>query len=280
MSTLLLAVSSVHDKRRSRRRRSLKLTRVSVHHPSLHPVVSLALQTPTRPTRHLQIRHRTSQRSHHLQISIIRPSRRPARLVETGAKKLTLLYTKLVAEGSSGSPPGGTSIEFTILPFPADLLASLRPLVSFLRTLPLPATHPTHPAAQGICSILVDAQKGYADMRGAWSKKCLSPCQKRRRRGPSYNEGGGSYEIGSSTTKARRDGVKAGKSFGKWVKLVLTVAKDEYNLLCDLAPLTSGQLVAQAYGALLLHKHTFLALSTYESNLCVFLFFFSLRWAD
>ncbi|KAF8309617.1 hypothetical protein F5887DRAFT_931438 [Amanita rubescens] len=28
----------------------------------------------------------------------------PARLVETGAKKLTLLYTKLVAEGSSGLP--------------------------------------------------------------------------------------------------------------------------------------------------------------------------------
>ncbi|KAF8325711.1 Cullin repeat-like-containing domain protein [Amanita rubescens] len=213
----------------------------------------------------------------------------PARLVETGAKKLTLLYTKLVAEGSSGSPPGGTSIEFTILPFPADLLASLRPLVSFLRTLPLPATHPTHPAAQGIRSVLVDAQKGYADMRGAWSKKCLSPLAKNVvDEATSYNEGGGSYEIGSSTTKARRDGVEAGKSFGKWVELVLTVAEDEYNLLCDLAPLTSGQLVAQAYGALLspilglfgttlgsliglikrsLHKHTFLALSTYEALL-------------
>jgi exocyst complex protein 7 len=79
-----------------------------------------------------------------------------------------------------------------------------------------------------------------------------------------------------------------GKSFGKWVELVLTVAEDEYNLLCDLAPLTSGQLVAQAYGALLspilglfgttlgsliglikrsLHKHMFLALSTYEALL-------------
>ncbi|KAF8309619.1 Cullin repeat-like-containing domain protein [Amanita rubescens] len=147
----------------------------------------------------------------------------PAWLVETGTKKLTLLHTKLVAEGSSGSPPGGTSNEFTILPFPTDLLASLRPLVSFLRTLPLPATHPTHPAAQGIRSILVDAQKRYADMCGAWSKKY---------------------------------GVEAGKSFGKWVELVLTVAEDEYNLLCDLAPLTSGQL-----------KHTFLALSTYEALL-------------
>ena len=169
----------------------------------------------------------------------------PARLVETGAKKLTLLYTKLVAEGSSGSPPGGSSIEFTILPFPADLLASLRPLVSFLRTLPLPATHPTHPAAQGIRSVLVDAQKGYADMRGAWSKKCLSPLAKNVvDEATSYNEGGG-YEFGSTTTKAKRDGVEAGRSFGK---LVLTVAEDEYNLLCDLAPLTSSQLVAQAYG--------------------------------
>ncbi|KAG2066853.1 hypothetical protein BDR04DRAFT_1233742 [Suillus decipiens] len=32
-------------------------------------------------------------------------SRDMARLIETGAKKLTQLYTKLVAEGSSGSPP-------------------------------------------------------------------------------------------------------------------------------------------------------------------------------
>ena len=127
-------------------------------------------------------------------------------------------------------------------------------------------------------------------MRGAWSKKCLSPLAKNVVDEASSNSEG-SYEFGSSTTttgKAKKDGVEAGKSFGKWVELVLTVAEDEYNLLCDLAPLTSSQLVAQAYGALLapilglfgttlgslislikrsLHKHTFLALSTYEALL-------------
>ena len=89
-----------------------------------------------------------------------------ARLVESGAKKLIQLYTMLVAEGSSGVPPGGS--EFSSVPFPPQLLATLRPLVAFLRTLPLPATHPSHPAASGIQSALKDAQKGYGDMRGAW----------------------------------------------------------------------------------------------------------------
>ena len=96
-----------------------------------------------------------------------------ARLVEIGAKKLTQMYTKLVAEGSSGSPPTAVSgIEYTILPFPADLLASLRPLVAFLRTLPLPATHPTHLAAPGIRTALSEAQRGYADMREIGRASC------------------------------------------------------------------------------------------------------------
>lgn len=201
-----------------------------------------------------------------------------ARLVETGAKKLTQLYTKLVAEGSSGSPPTPVPgvTEFTILPFPADLLASLRPLVSFLRTLPLPATHPTHPAAPGIRTALTEAQKGYADMRGAWSKKCLEGQAKK----VVDDAGEGMYEA--------KDGVESGRAFGKWVELVLTVAEDEYSLLADLAPLTSTLLVAQAYAALLtpilglvsgtiaalmtlikrsLQKYAFLALSTYEAML-------------
>ncbi|KAF8625717.1 hypothetical protein AX15_005229 [Amanita polypyramis BW_CC] len=200
-----------------------------------------------------------------------------ARLVETGAKKLTQLYTKLVAEGSSGSPPTPVpGIEYTILPFPADLLASLRPLVAFLRTLPLPATHPTHPAAPGIRTALNEAQRGYADMRGTWSKKCLEGQAKKV-----VDEAGeGMYEA--------REGVEAGKEFGKWVDLMLTLAEDEYSLLADLAPLTSGQLLASAYTALLapilslfsstlnslitlikrsLHRYAFLALSTYESLL-------------
>ncbi|KAF8625492.1 hypothetical protein AX14_011613, partial [Amanita brunnescens Koide BX004] len=202
-----------------------------------------------------------------------------ARLVETGAKKLTQLYTKLVAEGSSGSPPTpvpGVS-DFTILPFPADLLAALRPLVAFLRTLPLPATHPTHPAAPGIRAALTDAQRGYADMRGAWSKKCLEAQAKKL----VDDAGEGMYEA--------TDGVASGRAFGRWVELVLIVAEDEYSLLAaDLAPLTSALLVAQAYDALLapilglvagtigalmtlikrsLQKYAFLALATYEALL-------------
>ena len=97
--------------------------------------------------------------------------------MESGAKKLIQLYTKLVAEGSSGVPPGGA--EFASVPFPAQLLITLKPLVTFLRTLPRPATHPSHPAAPGIQSALKDAQKGYGDMRGAWVRKCLETFGKR-----------------------------------------------------------------------------------------------------
>ena len=129
-----------------------------------------------------------------------------ARLVESGAKKLIQLYTKLVAEGSSGAPPGGA--EFTSVPFPAQLLVTLRPLVAFLRTLPLPATHPSHPAAPGIQSALKDAQKGYADMRGGWVRKCLETFGKR------------------VTDRAETiDGVDAGQEVGRWTEDLLTVAE-------------------------------------------------------
>ena len=128
-----------------------------------------------------------------------------ARLVESGAKKLIQLYTKLVAEGSSGVPPGGS--EFSSVPFPPQLLATLRPLVAFLRTLPLPATHPSHPAASGIQSALKDAQKGYGDMRGAWVRKCLETFGKR--------------VVDRAETI---DGVSAGEEVGKWTRDLFTVA--------------------------------------------------------
>ena len=91
-------------------------------------------------------------------------TRLQARLIDTGVKKLAQLFTKLVAEGSSGAPPGGSSFELT--PFPPELYTTLTPLVTFLRGLPLPATHPSHPAANAIQSALREAQRGYADMRG------------------------------------------------------------------------------------------------------------------
>ncbi|KAI0777804.1 Cullin repeat-like-containing domain protein [Trametes elegans] len=194
-------------------------------------------------------------------------SRDKARLVETGAKKLIQLYTKLVAEGSSGVPPGGA--EFSSVPFPASLMGTLKPLVTFLRTLPLPATHPSHPAAAGIQSALKDAQKGYGDMRGAWVRKCLETFGKR--------------VVDRAETI---DGVAAGREVGKWTENMLAVADEEYNLLLELAPLTTPAAISTTYAALIspltnlftstlgslgslikrnLNKNTFLALSAYSS---------------
>ncbi|KAG2739787.1 hypothetical protein P692DRAFT_20881483 [Suillus brevipes Sb2] len=69
-------------------------------------------------------------------------SRDMVRQIETGAKKLTQLYTKLVTEGSSGSLPV-SGLAFMLTEFPPPLMSSLTPLVVFLRTLPLPSTHPS-----------------------------------------------------------------------------------------------------------------------------------------
>ncbi|KAJ7184391.1 Cullin repeat-like-containing domain protein [Mycena filopes] len=193
-----------------------------------------------------------------------------ARLVETGAKKLTQLYTKLVAEASTGAtPPPNT--EISAAPFTSAILGTLRPLVAFMRTLPLPASHPSHPAAPAIMSTLKDAQKGYADMRGTWSRKCL--------------EAQGKRVIDRADSV---DTIIAGKDFGRWVESLLSVADEEYKLIKELSPLSSPNVVASSYNALLnpilalfsttltslisfikrsLHKYAFLALSAYEALL-------------
>ncbi|KAH7910959.1 Cullin repeat-like-containing domain protein [Hygrophoropsis aurantiaca] len=194
-------------------------------------------------------------------------SRDTARLVETGAKKLTQLYTKLVAEGSSGSPPIG--LDFTLTVLPPEIIASLKPLVAFLRTLPLPSTHPSHPAAPEILATLKDAQRGYADMRGSWNRKALETHAKRL--------------VDRAETL---DGVSSGNEFSTWVDNLLRVAETEYTLLSDLAPISSSSLFTSTYDALLnplltlftdtlssltslikrsLHKYTFHALAAYSS---------------
>ena len=136
-----------------------------------------------------------------------RPPPPQARLVETGAKKLTQLYTKLVAEGSSGSPPIA-GLDFTPATFPPALLAHLKPLVAFLHGLPLPSTHPSHPASQVILTTLREAQRGYADMRGTWNRKSLETHAKR--------------VVDRAETL---DGVIAGKEFGTWVENLLRIAE-------------------------------------------------------
>ena len=135
-----------------------------------------------------------------------RDSRDTARLVETGAEELAELYTKRAAKGSSGSSQIG-GLDFTPQPFPPNLLSSIQPLVVFLRTLPISATHPSHPAASVIQSTSNEAQRGYADMRGSWSKKGLETYTKR--------------VIDRTETI---DAVSSGKEFGKWVENMMTVA--------------------------------------------------------
>ncbi|KAJ7653129.1 Cullin repeat-like-containing domain protein [Mycena polygramma] len=195
-----------------------------------------------------------------------------ARLVETGAKKLTQLFTKLVAEASTGSTPPPNA-EISAAPFTPAILNTLRPLVAFMRTLPLPASHPSHPAAPAIMSTLKDAQKGYADMRGTWSRKCL--------------EGQGKRVIDRADTV---DSIVAGKDFGRWVESLLSVADEEYKHIRELSPLSSPNVVASSYNALLnpilslfsttltsliafikrsLHKYAFLALASYEALLAL-----------
>lgn len=118
-------------------------------------------------------------------------------------------------------------------------------------------------------STLKEAQKGYAEMRGAWARKCLETEAKR--------------VLDRADTI---DSLNAGKEFGYWASSLLNVAEEEYGYLVDLAPLTTPALIASAYSTLLnpvlvlfsttvtsliafikrsLHKHTFLALSSYES---------------
>ncbi|KAG2746580.1 hypothetical protein P692DRAFT_20954767 [Suillus brevipes Sb2] len=195
-------------------------------------------------------------------------SRDMARLIETGAKKLTQLYTKLVAEGSSGSPPV-SGLAFMLTEFPPPLMSSLTPLVVFLRTLPLPSTHPSHPAASAILNTLKDAQRGYADMRGNWSRKALEMHSRR--------------VVDRAETL---DGVAAGKEFSIWIDNLLRVTEAEYTLLAELAPLSSSTLIASTYDTLLtplltlftdtlssltslikrsLHRYTFHALSAFSA---------------
>ncbi|TFY62077.1 hypothetical protein EVJ58_g4095 [Rhodofomes roseus] len=155
-----------------------------------------------------------------------------ARLVETGAKKLVQLYTKLVAEASSGTPINGP--DFEPMPFPPSILKTLHSLVAFLRTLPLPLTHPTHPAAPAIQSALKEAQKGYGDMRGAWSKKCLEVYGKR------VVERAGTL-----------NGVATGREFATFMDNIMNVTDAEYALLLTLAPLTAPASINSTYTTLL-----------------------------
>ena len=80
-----------------------------------------------------------------------------------------------------------------MISFPASLIPTLTLVVSFLRTLPLPSTNPSHPPGPAILSTLKEAQKGYADMRGIWNVKCLEARNDR-----DFDNGEGIYRTCSS----------------------------------------------------------------------------------
>ncbi|KAG2739123.1 hypothetical protein P692DRAFT_20387525 [Suillus brevipes Sb2] len=140
-----------------------------------------------------------------------------ARLIETGAKKLTQL----------------SCIHAHRVPHSFDI-ESLAPLVVFLRTLPLPSMHPSHPAASAVLNMLKDAQRSYADMRGSWSHKALEMHSRR--------------VVDRAETL---DGVAAGKESSIWIDNLLKVTETEYALLAELAPLSSDTLIASTYDTLL-----------------------------
>ncbi|KAH8116065.1 Cullin repeat-like-containing domain protein [Phellopilus nigrolimitatus] len=179
-----------------------------------------------------------------------------ARLVEAGAKKLAQLYTKLVAEASSGTPPARSSFDtdpsVILVPFPEDIVKMLNPLVSFIRTLPLPATHPSHPAAISIQTALTDAQRGYADMRGTWIRRCLESDAKR------VVEGHGDGYASGKDIDAATAGIREGQEFGIWVEGVID---NEYNLLARLALLPSTPQLTGAYASLITPLLTLLSSS-------------------
>ncbi|KAF8797651.1 hypothetical protein BYT27DRAFT_6932164 [Phlegmacium glaucopus] len=114
---------------------------------------------------------------------------------------------------------------------PSSPIQTLTPVVLFLRTLPLPlpSTHPSHPAASAILSTLKEAQKGYADTRGNWSVKCL--------------EGQGERLVARAETT---DSLTTGREFTEWVEFILDTSE-----VHDPYPLSSLQMVASAYGTLM-----------------------------
>ncbi|KAG8960854.1 hypothetical protein FRC00_014009 [Tulasnella sp. 408] len=148
-----------------------------------------------------------------------------AQLVDTGAKKLSQFYTKTVAEACAATPIDPISY----LPSPPNQLPTissqsmktLQPIVTALRSLPLPATHPSHPAATEIFETLKEAQNGYAEMRGTWAKRCLEP--------------GYRAILGRVETESDGGGIKAAKDIAEWLEGLVALSEAELENLERLA---------------------------------------------
>jgi hypothetical protein len=73
-----------------------------------------------------------------------------------------------------------------------------------LRTLPVPATHPNHPAAPAILNSLKDAQRAYAETRGKWAVKAL--------------DAGGRRVVDRADND---DGIAVGRMLGDWIGSII-----------------------------------------------------------
>ncbi|KAG8795134.1 hypothetical protein FRC12_017636 [Ceratobasidium sp. 428] len=161
-------------------------------------------------------------------------ARETARLVETGAKKLCQLFTKLVAEATAYPAIDPTNYLNAPEEFPTideAILAKLAPVVDALRKSPTPATHPSHPGSNAILVVMQEAQAGYADMRSQWCKKSVDSGIRR--------------VLAAADTGTDR--VAIGQEFGTWVNGMLLLADAEYKALQRCAILTGRDSLKESF---------------------------------
>ncbi|KAG9085523.1 hypothetical protein FS749_004353, partial [Ceratobasidium sp. UAMH 11750] len=161
-------------------------------------------------------------------------ARETARLVETGAKKLCQLFTKLVAEATSYPAIDPTNYLNASEEFPTideTILAKIIPVAEALRKSPTPTTHPSHPGSSAILAVVQEAQAGYADMRSQWCKKSV--------------DGGIRRVLAAADTGTDR--IAIGQEFGTWVNGMLLLADAEHKALQRCAILTGRDSIKECF---------------------------------
>ncbi|THU94691.1 hypothetical protein K435DRAFT_860320 [Dendrothele bispora CBS 962.96] len=113
---------------------------------------------------------------------------------------------------------------------------------------PFHPTHPSHPAAPSIFSCLKEAQRGYADMRGTWTRCFL--------------KSSGKHILDCTETGIAP--IEIGEEFGSWTQSVFSIARDKHDLLVELSAIP-GQ-AGPSYTLLL---HSVLAMFGTTSTLLV-----------
>ncbi|QRW05322.1 exocyst complex protein exo70 [Ceratobasidium sp. AG-Ba] len=161
-------------------------------------------------------------------------AREMARLVETGAKKLCQLYTKLVAEANAYpaiDPTNYLNASDALPTIDEAIFEKLVPVVDALRKSPTPTTHPSHPGSSAILAVIQEAQVGYADMRSQWCKKSVDSGIRR--------------VLAAADTGTDR--IAVGHEFGTWVSGMLLLADAEYKTLQRCAILTGRDTIKESF---------------------------------